>query len=600
MRRIIVLIFCLVTIVSAAQASPTSNSRKGVAWNDWEDSLFSKAAEQKRLVLLDLEAQWCHWCHVMDQQTYSNPRVIELIQKHYIPVRVDQASRPDLAARYQDYGWPATVILDANGNDLWKEAGFIEAKDFTAVLEKIAGNPQAKVEKPAAGQPELQDMASLSDEVRSELQSRHARVRDTEQGGILGPHRYLLPDAVELGLIEASRGDASSREWVQKTLTSNLKLLDPVWGGVYQYSARGSWNHPHFEKIMSTQASNISLYSAGYAVLGDGAYLDAAQSVRRYVNEFLRSSDGAYYASQDADLVRGQHSAEYFTLNDAQRRAKGIPQVDKSIYSRENGWIITGLMGLYAATGEKAVLEDAIAAARWILANRALANGGFRHGDKDEGGPFLGDNVAMLQAFLALYQGSSEREWFTHALRTGHFIINNFIEGSLDKATPGAVSTKPSPGQKLAPVRVNDQNIELARAAIRLYQYSGVEDFKKLAEVALRYLRQPAVALQYRTEPGILMAEHEYHTEPLHLTIVGPREDAASKTLFAAALRFFAPYKRVELWDKREGPLPRPDVQYPALAKPAAFVCTEKRCSLPIFEPAKLSATIELFQKREK
>src|SRR5690606_28037135 len=112
-----------------------------VSWQQWDDSLFDRAAKENKLLLLDLEAVWCHWCHVMDEKTYGDSRVIALIKKHYIPVRVDQAARPDLAARYQEYGWPATIILDAKGRDLRKKAGFIEPDEFVRLLSATASNP---------------------------------------------------------------------------------------------------------------------------------------------------------------------------------------------------------------------------------------------------------------------------------------------------------------------------------------------------------------------------------------------------------------------------------------------------------------------------
>ncbi len=599
--RILAVLFAFFSfIASPISAESPSAKATEIHWQSWDESLFDRAAAGKKLVLLDLEAVWCHWCHVMEQETYSNQNVQNVIAKYYIPVKVDQASRPDLSARYQDYGWPATVILSPQGQDLWKEAGFIEPKDFVAVLEKTAKAPASAAPAAKPSSTELQDMASLSEEVRRELLARHAGTRDTAQGGIQGVHRFLLPDPMEYALIEAAKGDTDNREWAKKTLSSNLKLLDPAWGGMYQYSTRSDWDHPHFEKIMRTQADNLAAYSRGYLVYGDGAYLDAAQSIRRYVNEFLRSPDGAYYASQDADLVQGTHSGDYFALGDKERRAKGIPRVDTNVYSRENGWFISALMTYHGATGDAAALEDGRKAARWILAHRATVEGGFRHGDNDQGGPFLADNLAMLQALVLLYQESSEREWLSHALRVGHFIKDNFLDGDLTAASPGVLSAKAQKNAKLSPVRVSDQNIELARAMMRLYQYSGVIEFKQLAEIALRYVRQSAVALEYRTDPGILLADQEYHSDPLHLTIVAKKDDPKAAQLFAAALRYFAPYKRAEWWDKSEGPLPRSDVQYPELPRPAAFVCTDKRCSLPIFEPEKIAATIELFSKKDK
>jgi uncharacterized protein YyaL (SSP411 family) len=88
--------------------------QNNINWQPWSDSVFAQAQKEGRFVLLNLGAVWCHWCHVMDEITYRDPKVIELIRSHYIPVWVDEDSRPDLSNRYEDYGWPATIVFGAD------------------------------------------------------------------------------------------------------------------------------------------------------------------------------------------------------------------------------------------------------------------------------------------------------------------------------------------------------------------------------------------------------------------------------------------------------------------------------------------------------
>src|SRR5256885_9957356 len=96
-----------------------------VKWGGWSEDLFDRAKRENKFVILDLEAVWCHWCHVMDEKTYSNPQVQKLMASKYIAVRVDQDARPDLSNKYEDYGWPATIIFKSDGTELAKNAGFI-------------------------------------------------------------------------------------------------------------------------------------------------------------------------------------------------------------------------------------------------------------------------------------------------------------------------------------------------------------------------------------------------------------------------------------------------------------------------------------------
>src|SRR5260370_51916 len=119
------------------------------------------------------------------------------------------------------------------------------------------------------------------------------------------------------------KNDQRAEHMARQTLAEQLHLLDPAWGGVYQYSTDGDWNSPHFEKIMQMQAENLRIYSLAYAQWRDPQYLHVAQEIHRYLGTFLRSPNGPFYTSQDADLVDGKHSADYFALSDAQREIIG-------------------------------------------------------------------------------------------------------------------------------------------------------------------------------------------------------------------------------------------------------------------------------------
>src|SRR5260370_28658142 len=145
----------------------------------------------------------------------------------------------------------------------------------------------------------------------------------------------------------------------RETLDRQLKLIDPVWGGVYQYSDSGDWDHPHFEKIMSMQAEDLRLYAQAYAQWGEPRYLQAARDIHRFLTAFLRGPDGAFYVSQDADVVRGEHSAGYFALGDAQRRAPRVPRGGPHLSTRETPGGATAPLPPHAAPGGGARLRRA-------------------------------------------------------------------------------------------------------------------------------------------------------------------------------------------------------------------------------------------------
>jgi uncharacterized protein len=559
-----------------------------IEWRPWSDSVFAQAKQEGRFVLLDLGTGWCHWCHVMEEVTYRDPAVIELIRKRYIAVRVDADSRPDLSNRYEDYGWPATIVYGSDGGEIVKRQGYIPPKPMTSMLQAIIDDPTPGPSVLPAQKLSSSADAFLTAGARQSLQKILTDTYDSKNKGWGTVQKFLNWDLIEYCLSQAKQGDIRLEQMARETLAAQLGLIDPVWGGVCQYSTDGDWDHPHFEKIMQMQAENLRTYAAAYALWRDPSYLQTAKRIRGYLQNFLTSPEGAFYASQDADLIPGQHSAEYFKLSDSSRRKRGIPMVDQHIYSREDGWAINALATLYAVTGEESYLTDAVRAAHWIIDHRALVDGGFRHDETDPAGPYLGDTLYMGRAFLALYAVTAERAWLQRAEQAVQFISATFKDevGYITSVSRGALKSNPQV----------DENVDLVRLSNLLRYYTGKTAYQEIAQHAMQYLSVPDTAEgRGFLVGGILLADQEIVAPPRHITIVGRKDDFAARELFRAALQEQSTYKRIEWWDEREGPLPNSDVEYPTLEQAAAFVCGDKSCSAPIFSPEKL---MDLSQKR--
>ena len=582
----------------ASQKTPPAQKaaeppKESLNWVGWSDGVFEEARRENRFVLLDLEAVWCHWCHVMAETTYKDPEVIRLLRARYITVRVDQDARPDLSNRYEDYGWPATVVFDGKGNEIVKRQGYLPPGDMASMLQAIIDDPTPG---PSVVPEETIEYsaAAITATLRAELEKDYLAGYDTKEGGWGFGHKYLDWDSVELAMIRAKRGDARAARMVSQTLAGEEHLIDPVWGGVYQYSTDGVWSNPHFEKIMSMQAENLRIFSLGYAQLQDAAALKAAKDIHRFLETFLLSPDGAFYTSQDADVVEGKHSAAYFRLTDPARRKQGVPRVDKHMYARENGWAAAALAVFYSATGDAKALEEARRAVAWAEANRALPataggpGGGFRHDAKDAAGPYLGDSIAMVRAYLALYGATGDRPLLAHAQETMGYIERTFRA----KQGAGYLTSQTATDHAYAAHPQRDENESVARAANLLFYYTGDADYQKMAQEAMRYLAAGPIARRLPVA-STLLVDYELSRPPLHLTIVGHKDDPAAQALFQAALRYPVAYKRLEWWDTREGRLPNPDVQYPELKQAAAFICTSRTCSPPIFQPAALAARVD-------
>jgi uncharacterized protein len=560
----------------------SGRANETIDWQSWSEEVFERARAENRFVLLDLGAVWCHWCHVMEDVTYRDPEVIRLLRSRYIAVRVDQDSRPDLANRYEDYGWPATIVFDASGNEIVKRQGYIPPGPMASMLQAIIDDPTPGPSVIPEEKPIVASTTSFVPETRQALRSRLLDAYDPENLGWGTIQKFLDWNVIEYCMSVSAR-ESDGAPWermARETLSAQRNLFDPVWGGVYQYSTHGDWKHPHYEKLLQFQAENLRIYSLAYARWGDPQYLEDARQIRRYMQDFLTSPEGVFYTSQDADVVPGEHSEGYFALGDQERRQQGIPRVDTHIYSRENGWAIQALAILYSVTGEPETLQDAVAAADWIIKHRSLPAGGFSHDENDSAGPYLGDTLFMGNAFLTLYAATGDRLWLERARSAA-----NYIEAHFKSDTGFSTSVLTS---SLAPTRQLDENVVVARFANLLNQYTGDVKFRKMAEHAIQFLVSQGEAKRRGYQvAGLLLADHELSVAPLHITVVGSKADPAARALFLAALKQPTTYKRVEWFDEAEGPLPHADVEYPQIGRAAAFLCTENSCSAPIFTPEK-------------
>jgi uncharacterized protein len=576
----------LVTALLVLLAAGPIRAADTISWQPWSDAAFATAKREHKFVIMDLEAVWCHWCHVMDETTYKDPKVISLMGSRYVAVRVDQDSRPDLANRYEDYGWPATIVFAADGSEIARRRGYLNPAEMASMLQAIIDDPSpgpsvTSLANPGGGRGARPADAS-ADELRKRLISRY----DRTVGGWSVEHRFLDADNVEYCLRAASRGDAEADAIARDMLRLQVQLVDPAWGGVYQYSAAGDWIHPHFEKIMSMQTDNLRTYSMAASLWPEWGYQVPAGNIARFLRGFLTSPEGSFYTSQDADLIQGEHAAEYFSLDDAGRRARGIPRVDMHRYSRENGWAISALCALSGATGDPAALKDARRAADWVVAHRSLAGGGFRHDEVDAAGPFLGDTLSMGSAFLALYQSTGDAAWLNRAESADDFIAAHFGRAS----EPGFASTDTTTSSFPKPLPEFDESVALARFANLLGHASGRPADHAVAESSLRWAMDPAnVGRRGAYTGGLLLAVEEIRTDPLHVTVVGGKDDPVAQDMFAAARRVPTTYRLLEWWDRREGGPPRGESIFPDLKKPAAYLCANGACSSPIPDGAALS-----------
>ena len=582
-----------------ATAAPTvlATAPAHTAWSAWSAEVFERAQAEDRIILINVVASWCHWCHVMDEETYGDPEVAAILAEHCVSVRVDSDARPDVAERYRAWGWPATAVLTPKGQPVLELRGFKNPKDFAALLRELVAERDAgtlkRREPPAPTPPVPSELDAQRVDAIAQLDGFYG----PEEGGWGQRQKYPFSEPLEHALWRGRlHGGTVWRARAEKTLRGQARLVDPVWGGMYQYSLEGDWDHPHYEKIAAIQAGALTSFSIAARVLDDPKWLAPAQAVRGYMNAFLRDPDGGYGTSQDADFrpegAEAVPGVEYYALSDADRRALGLPRVDTNVYADLNGLMIRGLVELSIAADDPEALADAIAAAERLSRTHRDPSGLFRHGqdDPDDGLRYLRDQAAMLWAFVALHRATADDRWLEQA-RT---LADASLAALRDPDTGGLFAHTPDPAAigVLAERRLPlEENALAARALLRLHRAAHGEatPYLEAARGALKAVA-PARPAEGRIIGTYVLALEELLAPTVDITVVGPADDAATDALYRAALRYPEPRAQLER--------SLPGERYPDIGKPAVYLCTATSCSAPLQDSSsfteKANAVLEL------
>ncbi len=322
----------------ARSAYLRSAAHQPVAWREWGDATFDLARRVDKPILLDIGAVWCHWCHVMDRESYENAEVARLINEHYIAVKVDRDERPDIDARYQmavsaltgQGGWPLTAFLTPDGKPFYGGTYFPPDDSFgrpgmKRVLESIASNYQthkneilssaekisealATVEQTSGGdQPNEQLLAAMLQKIGS--------LYDPQYGGFGNAPKFPHPTAIDL-LLDAYL--ETRQTWLLTLITTTLEAMgrggvyDQLGGGFHRYSVDERWIVPHFEKMSYDNAGLLGNYLRAYQVTGHEFFREISLGILSFVETVLSHPEGGFFASQDADYSL-EDDGDYFT-----------------------------------------------------------------------------------------------------------------------------------------------------------------------------------------------------------------------------------------------------------------------------------------------
>jgi uncharacterized protein len=324
-----------------------------VDWHEWGPEAFARAARENKPILLDVGAVWCHWCHVMDRESYEDPSLAQVINQHFIPVKVDRDERPDVDSRYQaavaaisgQGGWPLTAILTPEGKpyfggtyfprddrygrpgfervlltmaDVWKTRSSEAQESAASVLEAIEYNESF------AGRSGTLSMGLVEKMVASAVNQF-----DAHHGGFGSQPKFPHPAAIDLLLDVAIRtGNEGARKAATFTLQQMAKggIYDHLGGGFHRYSVDERWVVPHFEKMLYDNAGLLRNYVHAFQSFVDPESAKVAKDILRWMDTWLSDREpGGFYASQDAD-INLEDDGDYFTWTQAEAKEVLSPE----------------------------------------------------------------------------------------------------------------------------------------------------------------------------------------------------------------------------------------------------------------------------------
>ena len=381
---------------------------KAIEWREWSKDAFEDAKKGNKLVLLDLSAVWCHWCHVMDSTTYSDEDVIAAINDNFIPIRVDIDRRPDISERYNRGGFPTTAFLSDLGESVWG-ATYIPPPDMKRIIRSIleakaSGEIDSALERGRLQYLDisktLQKKRTVDSDIITTLFEDIFSAYDVESGGFGVAPKFPHPDVVSLLLqrYTISRDDELAEAVINTLDRMTTGLYDDVEGGVFRYSVTRDWREPHYEKMLETNAGFLRNLIHAFKILGHERYAVTARGVANYALNSLRDPvGGGFYGSQDAD-------ENYYGLSAKDRHGRLSPAVDKSVFAGWNSEAIVALLEAGSVLRDRGYVDVAMAA--WHYTIRKLWNpqvGLVRHLEGQETYLFA-DQVSFFESLLAVLE----------------------------------------------------------------------------------------------------------------------------------------------------------------------------------------------------
>ena len=582
--------------MSEFRFSPNPNRAHLVKWQPWSPAAFTKAQEEDKPVLLSISAVWCYWCHVMDDDTYSDPEVQDLLNEHFVTIRVDNDHRPDINARYNVGGWPTTAFLTGHGG-LIGGATYLPPEQLISMITEFA--EAYKNDRPTL-YTQARDLLNTrkdhaqrfvaSSQLEESMTDRVSRIvvgsYDATNGGFGSEPKF--PNASILRFLNhqyRTTGEDFFASMLIKTLDSlsDGQVHDSSDGGFFRHCAQADWTQPQYEKMLEDNLRLAREFLDASILLDRPKYRETAKQTFDYLLEQLYDpAVPGFRGSQ------GAHS-DYFSLSPDQRTADARPESDPSCYASNNGLAVTVLLDAAWKLGDLSLQTKALQTLETL--DSAARSGSFSHVYSEQGPSdvpaFFTDWVWLLTALIQAHGNTAAEGYLERAVAVAQLMVDGFF----DQKAGGFFDIEDQPngiGHLQIKEKVLADNTVAAQALIRLHQTTRNADYRQIAEATLSaFVETFREQGEFAADYGLTV--HLLNNDLVEVTVEGKPEDAGCQALLAAAVRLPQPNLDIKTIVAVDGD---------SVAR--AHVCLDTVCLPPLDSPAELSEAVAGLTKQQE
>jgi uncharacterized protein len=660
-----------------------------VDWYPWGREALERARAEDRPIFLSIGYSACHWCHVMERESFEDEQTARLMNDLFINIKVDREERPDLDAIYMDAvqamtghgGWPMSVFLTPEGQPFYggtyyppePRYGMPSFKQVLTAVSDAYRNRRDEISSQAerltnalnrSGTLES-DETDVSTQVLDEAIQQLQHYFDDRYGGFGDQPKFPQPMTLDFAMSQYKRTGSLDALYIAELTLEKMAeggIYDHLGGGFHRYSVDRIWLVPHFEKMLYDNAQLLRSYLHIWQITGRPFFHRVIDETTDYVLREMTSPEGGFYSTQDADSegvegkffvwtpeeieeVLGEQDAEIFKraygvsaagnfegenilriarphTQEAQRlgispeelearlailreklfkvREDRIkPGRDEKILTEWNGLMIHALAEVGVTVGRRSALQAAVNAANFVLEKMSQEDGKLYRSYKDGQAKFnayLEDYAAFARGLIALYEATFDLRWLAEASRLTQFMIVQFGD-----AERGGFFQTGVDHEELVVRRkdfidnaIPSGNSMAAETFLRLSKLTGNDQYRNQA-ARIFYLMKSAMAQQPTGFGRLLNALDDYLTPSQEIAIVGDPEDEATQELLAEVRSHYLPNTVLALKqpDQEDSYLPLLEGRTLVDGRPAAYVCENFACKLPVVSREELAELLD-------